>query len=173
MEAVPPASSQSGPSAATRVRKHTLVPAMPRVPKLPAKEREDTSENATISSEAKRASETPRPVRIWWPTVAGLALGILAPGFWTGILDAWGQSGIRVLFPYVLLAGHTEVGISAELAANLTQLMVFLQFPLEGLVVSWGIGRGLPAGKAISQAVFVHALGIFVVFLLGQPLTQP
>jgi hypothetical protein len=109
-------------------------------------------------------------LQLWWPALIGLVLAFLAPGMWDRVRDAWGDMGAGFVFPYVLISGHTEFGISTELASNLKQIMVLLQFPLEGLVATWGLARGLRTSRSVLQVVFLHALGVFVVWLLSQPL---
>src|SRR5215472_1575199 len=72
---------------------------------------------------AEKRSDTPPFLQLWWPALIGLALAFLAPGLWDRVTEAWGDTGAWFVFPYALISGHTEFGISAELASNLKQIM--------------------------------------------------
>lgn len=118
------------------------------------------------------AREIPSGFTLWWPTFAGTALAFAAQRIWDLALS-WGELGPRFVFPYLLLCGRPEVGIGQELAKNLSQLMIYLQFPLEGLIVTWGMGRGGSFSKAFAQVLFLHGMGVFMLWLLSQPLSAP
>lgn len=109
---------------------------------------------------------------IWLPTLLGIGLAFLAAPLWDRLQSAWGEVGVRCVFPYLLLCGRPELGISRVLASNLSQLMLYLQFPLEGLIVTWGLARGIRPSKAFAQLLFLHGLGVFVLWLLSQPLVD-
>jgi hypothetical protein len=123
--------------------------------------------------EEDHSREKPSGLALWWPILVGIALAFAAPRLWILIQTPWGELGPRVVFPYLLLLARPEVGLSHELANNLSQLMIYLQFPLEGLVVTWGMARGGSFSKAFAQVAFLHGLGILVLWLLSQPLTAP
>lgn len=112
----------------------------------------------------------PSGFALWWPTLLGIALAFAAPRIWDQVQSSWGELGLRFVFPYLLLASRPELGIGQELATNLSQLMLYLQFPIEGLIVTWGMARGGSFFKALAQVLFIHGLGVFVLWLLSQPL---
>lgn len=112
----------------------------------------------------------PSGLAIWFPTLLGVGLAFWAAPLWVWLQSAWGQVGLCWVFPYVLLCGRTELGISGELATNLTQLMFHIQFPLEGLIATWSVARGGGFFKAFAQLLFLHLLGVFMLWLLNQPL---
>jgi len=129
--------------------------------------------SANPADDRNYARRKPSGFALWWPTLAGIALAFVAPRLWDLVQSTWGELGPRCVFPYLLLCGRPELGIGQELANNLSQLMIYLQFPLEGLVVTWGMARGGSFSKAFAQVAFLHGLGIFVLWLLSQPLTAP
>lgn len=113
----------------------------------------------------------PTGLALWWPTLVGIGLAFAAPRLWDQVQSAWGELGARIVFPYLLLCSRPELGFSQELAANLSQIMLYLQFLLEGLIVTWGLARGMRLFKAVGQVLFLQGLGFFVLWLIGQPLT--
>jgi hypothetical protein len=110
----------------------------------------------------------PRGFSAWWPFFASLVLAFLAPHIqeWIGSVDSL---GMRIVFPFVLISGRHEFGMSEELTTQLPQLMLYLQFPLEGLLTAFSRSRGLKWPGCIGQILFLHFIGFFVLFLLSQP----
>ena len=102
-----------------------------------------------------------------WPVAVGLVLAFLAPQL-RDMLTPYDPWGMRLVFPFVVLAGRPELGISNELAMNLPQLILFIQFPIEGLLTMYNLSKRLSLGKAITQLCFLHFLGFFVLWLLAQ-----
>lgn len=119
---------------------------------------------------AQRRRPKPAGLALWWPTLVGMALGFVAPRLWQYIQSAWSQLGPLCVFPYLFLCGRPELGIGQKLAANLSQLMLYLQFPLEGMIATWVVSKGSRQTKALGQVALVHGLGIFVLWLLSKQL---
>ncbi len=103
---------------------------------------------------------------LWWPVAAGLLLAVFAPGLREMAL-LWDPWGMRFLFPYVLLPGQPELGLGDELTRTLPRLMLYLQFPIEGLLTKINLSRGVRLSGALSQLVFLHAIGALVLFLVS------
>jgi hypothetical protein len=103
----------------------------------------------------------------WWPVAAGVALGCLAPllRLLLAPCDPW---GMRIVFPFVLLAGHPEFGLSEDMARVLPQWMLFAQFPLEGLATKFFMSRGEKTTDAIGQLIFVHGISAMVLWLVSR-----
>jgi len=74
---------------------------------------------------------------------------------------------MRAVFPFVQLASLHEIGMSDELTRTLPQLMLFLQFPLEGLLARGSLKRGAALSAAIGQILFLHAMGLLVLWLVA------
>jgi hypothetical protein len=122
-------------------------------------------------SEDRDGREDSEPSRGWvrWlPVLVGVGLACLAPQLqkW---LDAWQPWGMRLVFPYVLLCGSHELGLNDEMTRMLPQLMLFLQFPLEGLLTRLTLRRGVSVAGALAQLIFIHALGAVVLTLIAIP----
>ena len=112
-------------------------------------------------------SAPPGLLQICWPTVFGVLLAILSLTIWDKVADHWGNAGLRFVFPFVLLIDRSLTGFSPELTRGLQDIFVFLQFPLEGLVVSWNLRQRRPLIAAVPPVVFVHLLVAFVLLLMA------
>lgn len=113
--------------------------------------------------------EKPGFLEYCWPAIFGIILAIIAPQIWDKVNHDYGATGIRWVFPFVKLMGRPELGLSPQLTQALPQLFLYLQFPLEGLLISFFISRGTRYGRAIVQIGFVHFIAAFVLWLLSKP----
>jgi hypothetical protein len=138
-----------------------------KVRRQPAGVHRGAHPNARHRTQHKDELPAPSFASIAWPVAVGLVLAFFAPQLrdMLGPYDPW---GMRIVFPFVLLAGRPELGISEEMARNLPQLILFAQVPLEGLLTMYNLSKRLSLGKAITQLCFLHFLGLFVLWLLAQ-----
>lgn len=113
--------------------------------------------------------EKPGFLQYCWPAIFGVILAVIAPQIWDKVSHDYGQAGLRWVFPFVKLLGRPELGLSPQLTQSLPQLFLYLQFPLEGLLISFFISRGAKYGRAIVQIGFVHFIAAFVLWLLSKP----
>jgi hypothetical protein len=104
----------------------------------------------------------------WWPLAAGIAISCIAPQL-RDLVSGWDPWGMRIVFPYVLLCGRRELGLSDEMTRMLPQIMLFLQFPLEGLLTRFTFSRGIRLPGALLQLLLIHGLGAVVLTLLALP----
>lgn len=111
-------------------------------------------------------SPAAHPFTAWWPVAAGVALACLAPQLRT-MLTAFDPWGMRAVFPFALVLGRHEIGMSDELTRTLPQMMLFLQFPLEGLLTKFNLDRGVRLTAALTQIFFLHAVCAFVLWLVS------
>ncbi len=107
-------------------------------------------------------------VDLWGPLLLGICLAAFATYLWNQSQWVWGQLGPLIVFPYLLLSSRPELGMSQDLASHLSHYMLYLQFPLEGLIVTLGIARGHRISGALARMLVLHGLGVFVVWLLFQ-----
>ncbi|MGB6719771.1 MAG: hypothetical protein WBE72_03170 [Terracidiphilus sp.] len=110
----------------------------------------------------------PKYSAVLWPFLIGIALAFIAPRL-LDILSGVNPWIERLVFPYVLLAGRPELGLNFEFSGNLPRVILYSQFPLEGLLTMFNLRRRVHAGLAIGQLIFIHLVGAFVLFLLIQP----
>jgi len=102
----------------------------------------------------------------WWPVAAGFLLGLFSPQL-SSLAASYGPWGMRIVFPLVLLSGLHETGFSDELTRTLPQIMLFLQFPLEGLLTMLTLNRSGKLSGALGQLVFLHGVCVLVLWMVA------
>jgi hypothetical protein len=145
-------------------RRPTLVgPSMPKKKPLIMKK-------AALSAKATPARATRWGSLI--PLAVGIALGFVAPEI-HALASLWDPWGMRVVFPFVQLAGLHEIGMSDELTRTLPQLMLYLQFPLEGLLVASNLRRGMRLTAAIGPIPALHFVSGLVLWIVALGSSKP
>ena len=103
----------------------------------------------------------------WWP----LAAGIVATPFavkTAEILPLLGQAGLHrlcLLMPFALLAQQHQLGLSGHTAETVSQALLYLQFPLYGLLlVLFTRFKSLVSG--IITVVCLHLIAAAAAWLL-------
>src|SRR5579883_2956310 len=108
---------------------------------------------ATTTSKRKK-KKTSATWSVWWP----LLLGVLITPFAVraaGVMALAGPAALRTLYPYVQLEQSPVLGFSGELASVLSQAMMYLQFPLYGLLFSLLLRRK-GFGTALLTTAIIH-----------------
>jgi uncharacterized protein YqjF (DUF2071 family) len=104
---------------------------------------------------------------IGWPIAVGVVLALMAPSLRETL--STGEPWVRnLVFPFVQIAGRTELGIG-DLSRTLPQLILYLQFPFDGLITTLNLRRGTKLTTSLLQVFFLHGVGAFVLWLLSQP----
>jgi len=96
----------------------------------------------------------------WWPLLLGILVTPLTVRA-AGVMALAGPDALRMLYPWVqLVQSHV---FTTEIAGTLSQAMIYLQFPLYGLLMALVLrAKGLlPAVIATAIAHFV-AVGIVI-----------
>jgi hypothetical protein len=101
----------------------------------------------------------------WWPLLLGIIVTPLTVRA-AGVMALAGPDALRTLYPYVLLLQNHALGLPGELAANLSQWMMYLQFPLYGLLMTLVLRSKALLAAAITVAV-VHFAAVVMVIALG------
>jgi hypothetical protein len=118
----------------------------------------------------KRSSRTP----IAWGIVWALVLaGIVAAYFtvhYAEVAPLLGPDGLfrlRLIAPLAMLAHQPQLGIPDALADTVAQVLMYIQFPLYGLLLGilWRATGFLRASAAV---VITHVLAIGAVLVLAQ-----
>ena len=155
---------------------------------LPAiKERPKVSKRPTIVEGAGAELATPPPSKAdageklrspatnwinWAPVAVGIALGFLAPQL-RAVAAQWDPWGLRIAFPLVQVIGLHELGFSDESTRTLPQLMLYLQFPLEGLLVASSLRRGRRFSTAIATIAALHLVCGLVLWTVALGSSNP
>jgi len=101
----------------------------------------------------------------WWPVLLGILVTPLTIRM-AGIFALTGPHAFSYLYPYVLLLKSPALGLSNELGNDLSQLMMYLQFPLYGLLAMLVMrSKGIWAG--LMSAVAVHGLAVLALFAIS------
>lgn len=105
---------------------------------------------------------------VWLGPVLFLASIVAAPIALhaAGVLALSGTSALTFLYPYVQLVKNPVLRIPGSLANPAAQWLMFLQFPLYGLLMVVVL-RSRGFWVALNAVVAVHAIGIGLAFLLN------
>ena len=102
----------------------------------------------------------------WWPVAVGI--------FLVGFVSEWHQDTIemgvwaeRLLFPFTLLAQRQWTGMSAQMAAILPQAALYLQLPLEGLVIKLTLDRSEGLKNGVALVLMIHIVCAAALWLLA------
>ncbi len=120
---------------------------------------------------AEKGDETPGFLEICWPLAAGLVLGFLSPYFHDVLANQWSWAN-WVAFPFAELASRPEPHLRGVLDGQLPHLVLWIQFPLEGLLTMWNLRRRVSLQGTLAILFSLHALGVFLVWLLNLNLIQ-
>jgi hypothetical protein len=135
-------------------------------PTMPAKKPLIAKQAKVVAADTKPKQTKKAGQSRWAPLAVGIALGSLAPAIYA-LAALWDPWGVRIVFPFVQLSGLHEIGFSHELTRNLPQLMLYLQFPLEGLLVASALRRGKRLGAALGTIPPLHFAAGLVLWIVA------
>jgi len=110
----------------------------------------------------------PGLLEIVWPLIGGLILGFLGPML-HALAAAQQPWVVWLVYPSMVLASRPELGLSDELTRTLPQILLYVQFPLEGIYAMFTLRRHVAFTTVMAQLAFVHLVGAFVFWLMSQP----
>ena len=100
----------------------------------------------------------------WWPLLIGILVTPLTVRA-AGVMALAGPDALRMLYPWVQLVQSHILGFPADVANVLSQGMMYLQFPLYGLLMSLVLrARGFVSALITTAIVHFAAVGIVVAF---------
>jgi hypothetical protein len=102
----------------------------------------------------------------WWPVILGIAVTPFAVKAAT-LMALTGPDGLRLLYPWMLIPKLHFLGLSDSLVDTLSQAMMYLQFPLYG-VLAMLIHRWRGAGAAILQLTLLHLLAVGLLLVASR-----
>ncbi len=106
-----------------------------------------------------------------WPIAVGLVLSLFAPSL-REIVEPFQPWGMWLVFPFVVIATRPEVFMGDKMAALMPQLMLYLQFPLEGFLAQAMLKGKVTVRAAFIQFLFFHILAIIEIWLVNGVLGQ-
>jgi hypothetical protein len=144
----------------TRGRPHLVVRGSVPSPPIPLVDRR---------FEDRRKPSPPIPlVNVVWPLAVGLSIGFLAPEA-LQLANSLGYWGARLAFPLAELAARPEFGYSAKVANVLSTIFLYLQFPLEGVLVMLNLRRNIALRPTVNRLALLHLAGAALLWLLERP----
>lgn len=98
----------------------------------------------------------------WWPLLLGILVTPLAVRA-AGVMALAGPNALRMLYPWVQLVQSPVLAFPTEIAATLSQAMMYLQFPLYGLLAALLLrAKGLLPGLVAAALAHFGAVGIVI-----------
>jgi hypothetical protein len=98
----------------------------------------------------------------WWPLLLGILVTPLTVRA-AGVMALAGPDALRMLYPYVQLVQNRMLGFPTEIAGTLSQTMMYLQFPLYGLLMALVLrAKGLVPALVTTAVVHFGAVGIVI-----------
>lgn len=135
------------------------------MPTATAATREKRRTTASRNSPRKRKSKKSSGfLTIWWPLVLGIAATPLAIHT-ASIMALAGPNALMTLYPWVLLLKSPTLGLANGFGENLSQLLMYIQFPLYGLLMSLVL-RARNFWMALASVATAHCAAVFIVFLM-------
>lgn len=101
----------------------------------------------------------------FWPVGVSLFLAGFAQE-WHVMATQAGVWALRLTFPYATLAAQPAFGLDAQGVAHWTNLLIYGQIPLDGVLMTLLLARGKGLKAAIAQILLVHAVCVLVLWLL-------
>ena len=133
---------------------------MPATTAAPREKRRTASRNTS----RKRKNKSPGFLAAWWPLLVGIAVTPFAIHA-ASIMALAGPSALMTLYPWVLLLKSPAIGLGTALGGNLSQLLIYIQFPLYGILMVLAL-RSKPVWIALAIVAAAHLGAIAAVFLL-------
>jgi len=98
----------------------------------------------------------------WWPLLLGILVTPLTVRA-AGVMALAGPDALRVLYPWVQLVQSYILGFPTEIEGTISQAMMYLQFPLYGLLMALVLrAKGLLPAILTTAVAHFGAVGIVV-----------
>lgn len=115
----------------------------------------------------QRRKEALRRLARFWPVAAGALLAVVAPQL-HALMARFEPWGMWLVFPFAVLAGRPELHVSERFVRSLPLIVLYLQFPLEGLAARLVLQRRITAPAVAGQVMYFHYLaGLQLLMLSG------
>src|SRR5271170_5208571 len=112
----------------------------------------------------RKKKKSPGLLAAWWPLLVGIAVTPFAIHT-ASIMALAGPSALMTLYPWVLLLKSPALGLANGLGDNLSQLLMYIQFPLYGALMAL-ILRAKSLWIALASASAAHFAAVLLVFLM-------
>jgi hypothetical protein len=136
--------------------------------------RREMTANLKALRERRRQTRVEQSLREWaeyWPVGVGLVLSCFAPAL-RELLVPFGQWAMWTIFPFVAIAERPEIHMGSEVASLLPMVMLYAQFPLEGLLARNALKGQVTPSAVAWQVLFFHFLGATELWLVNGAFLQ-
>lgn len=153
--------SASAPSLSGRQRKKAIAA-------WEAQRKRELSDSLAVLQERRMAERRQRMVQgvaALWPLWVGILLGLMSPLIhWAAALA--GPLCVNLIFPFVALAQRPEIQVG-PITKTLPGIMLYAQFPIEGLLVRVVLKRHTQPWSVMGQVILFHFLGLMELWMLS------
>jgi hypothetical protein len=102
----------------------------------------------------------------YWPVALGILASFFAPQL-REFVEPYRPWGLWVSFPMVAISIRPEIYMGTKMASLMPMAMLYLQFPIEGLLAKIALkGNVTPYGVMV-QVLYFHGLCIMQLWLLN------
>ncbi|MGA2674253.1 MAG: hypothetical protein ABSE99_13605 [Terracidiphilus sp.] len=120
---------------------------------------------------AEKRKQILRDLARYWPVGVGLVLACFAPWL-RQVVNSCSPWGMRLVFPFVDLSGRPEWHLRGEVAAMLPQVMLYAQFPIEGLLAKFALKSRVSLLGVAGQLFYFHFLGAAQLWMVSGALDR-
>jgi len=106
-----------------------------------------------------------------WPVAVGAGLACCAPQL-RDLVSPYEPWGMWILFPFVAIAKRPEMQFGGEISRMMPQIMLYAQFPLEGLLARIFLRKRVTLPGVARLIFFVHFLAAAELCLVSGVLWQ-
>jgi len=100
----------------------------------------------------------------WMPFILGILVTPLALRA-ASIVAITGSDGLTALFPWAQAIGASALHLPSDIATSTSQLLMYLQFPIYGLIMVKLRERGFVVG--FGAIALLHVLGMIAAIMLA------
>jgi hypothetical protein len=128
---------------------------------------------AAVNKQMRRERQA-RSYRYWatfWPVALGALLGAYAP-LLRDLIAGHAPWAATLLFPLSVVAQQREIHLSLTMAQAISQVMLYAQFPLDGLLARKILKHRPNVMSVCGQVACLHTLAVLYIALVTGSLSQ-
>jgi hypothetical protein len=128
---------------------------------------------AAVNKQMRRERQA-RSLRYWatfWPVALGVLLGAYGP-LLHDIAASYAPWAATLLFPFSAVAEQRGLNFSWTMAQTLSQLMLYAQFPLDGLLARMILKHRPTVMSVCGQVACLHTLAVLYIALVAGSFSQ-